>query len=211
MHKPFQALETLVREGRIRLAPNVAPGPRQDLPPLPDGLSDDELFLHAVQDVTALGWSNTPLHPRPPMELPQQDDENDALQALEEFIRHGSVDLQHSDEYIEGAGRPEGRLLLDDLRSGRFSVQAYLDLHGMTREDARFALDEFILSSIRMGFGCVRVIHGRGRHSDKSEPVLKGSLRRWLTTRRLGRHVVAFTSARRCDGGGGAVYVLLAR
>jgi DNA-nicking Smr family endonuclease len=30
-----------------------------------------------------------------------------------------------------------------------------------------------------------------------------------LCSRRLSRHVVAYTSARLCDGGGGAVYVLL--
>jgi DNA-nicking Smr family endonuclease len=211
MHKPFQVLETLVREGRIHLA-DGAPLPVEKNPLLlPDGLSDDDLFQHAMKDVNALGWSNTPLHPRPPMEIPQQDDETEALKALADFIRNGSVDLENSAEYIEGAGRPEGRLFLHDLRSGRFAVQAYLDLHGMTRQEARFALDEFILASIRMGFRCVRVIHGRGRHSGKSEPVLKESVQRWLTTRRLGRHVIAFTSARRCDGGGGAVYVLLAR
>jgi DNA-nicking Smr family endonuclease len=211
MHKPFQVLETLVREGRIHLADGVAPPPVASLPALPEGLSDDELFQHAMKDVTALGWSKTPLHPRAPLEIPPQDDEAEALRALEAFIRNGSVDLENSAEYIEGARKPEGKLLLDDLRSGRFSVQAYLDLHGMTRAEARFALDEFILTSRRMGFGCVRVIHGRGRHSGKSEPVLKESVQRWLLTRRLGRHVVAFTSARRCDGGGGAVYVLLAR
>jgi DNA-nicking Smr family endonuclease len=208
MHKPFQVLETLVREGRIHLADGTAPSV-EGLPQLPEGLTDDELFLHAMQDVNALGWSKTPLHPRPPLEIPPQDDEREALKALEEFIRKGSVELQHSGEYIEGARRREDRILLDDLRSGRFSVQAYLDLHGMTRPEARFALDEFILASRRMGLGCVRVIHGRGRHSGKDEPVLKESVQRWLLTRRLGRHVVAFTSARKCDGGGGAVYVLL--
>jgi DNA-nicking Smr family endonuclease len=70
-------------------------------------------------------------------------------------------------------------------------------------------LDEFILASVRASLSCVRVIHGRGRHSHKKEPVLKDAVQRWLCSRRLGRHVIAYTSARLCDGGGGAVYILL--
>jgi DNA-nicking Smr family endonuclease len=79
----------------------------------------------------------------------------------------------------------------------------------MNQQEARFALDEFILGSVRANLTCVRVIHGRGRHSHKKQPVLKDAIQRWLGTRRLGRHVIAYTSARLCDGGGGAVYILL--
>ena len=73
-----------------------------------------------------------------------------------------------------------GAFFSHDLRSGRFSVQAHLDLHGMNQQAARFALDEFILASIESGFGCVRVIHGRGRHSHQQQPILKESIQRWL-------------------------------
>jgi DNA-nicking Smr family endonuclease len=113
--------------------------------------------------------------------------------------------------YIEGAIHAKGRLYLDDLRSGRFSVQAWLDLHGMNRQEARFALDEFLLESVRASLSCVRVIHGRGRHSHKQQSILKDSIQHWLCSRRLGRHVIAYTSARRYDGGDGAVYILLRR
>jgi DNA-nicking Smr family endonuclease len=158
-----------------------------------------------------LGWSATPLHFRPPMELKAADDEGDALRALEDFMRHGNVEIENTAEYIEGATHPHGRIFLEDLRSGRFSIQAYLDLHGMNQQAARFALDEFILASLRAGLRCVRVIHGRGRHSHKQQPILKESIQRWLCSRRMGRHVVAYTSARQYDGGGGAIYILLRR
>jgi DNA-nicking Smr family endonuclease len=79
----------------------------------------------------------------------------------------------------------------------------------MNQNEARYALDDFILASVRASLSCVRVIHGRGRHSHKKQPILKDAIQRWLCSRRLGRHVVAYTSARLCDGGGGAVYVLL--
>src|SRR5262249_11348218 len=76
---------------------------------------------------------------------------------------------------------------------------------------ARFALEEFLFESLRAGFSCVRVIHGRGRHSHKHHPILKENVQRWLCTRRMSRHVIAYSSARRCDGGGGAVSVPYSR
>jgi DNA-nicking Smr family endonuclease len=211
MHKPFAVLEELIRDGRIRFTGGTVNGEQREFasPQLPAGMKDDDLFGHAMRDVKALGWSAVPLHHRAPLEIQPQDDEADALRALQQFLRNGDVELEHTAEYIERAVQPRGRLYLDDLRSGRFSVQAWLDLHGMNQQEARFALDEFILAAVRASLTCVRVIHGRGRHSHKHEPVLKESIQRWLCGRRLGRHVVAYTSARLCDGGGGAVYVLL--
>jgi DNA-nicking Smr family endonuclease len=162
-----------------------------------------------MKDVQALGWSDVPLHFRPPVEIQPQSDEADALRVLLDFMRRGDVEIEQTPEYIEGAIHPRGRLYLDDLRAGRFAVQAHLDLHGMNQQEARFAVDEFIVTSVRTGLACIRVIHGRGRHSHKQQPVLKESIQRWLCSRRLSRHVVAYTSARLCDGGGGAIYVLL--
>jgi len=223
MHRPFEILNEWVRQGRIRLAaPVVAPAngngadvvdeaEDRDLPAeeLPSDLPDEALFQFAMRDVKALGWSAVPLVDRPPLELQAHDDEQEALRELEEFIRHGNIEIEQTPEYIEQSVQPHGRLYLDDLRSGRFSIQAHLDLHGLTIPEARFVLGEFVLESVRAGFTCVRVIHGRGRHSHKHHPVLKENIQRWLISRRMSRHVVAYTSARVCDGGGGAVYVLL--
>jgi len=211
MHKPFAVLEDLVRSGRIKFTNGtVNAEPREfAVPQLPEGVPDEDLFGHAMRDVKALGWSAVPLHRRPPMEIQPQNDEAEALRVLEEFLKNGDVEVEQTPEYIEAAVQPRGRLYLQDLRSGRFSVQAWLDLHGMNQQEARFALDEFILGSVRANLACVRVIHGRGRHSHKKQPVLKDAIQRWLCARRLSRHVVAYTSARLCDGGGGAVYVLL--
>lgn len=221
MHKPFEILEQWVKQGRIRLSAPVAVVPNdaetaeeteeQEVitEALPTNLRDDELFAFAMKDVKSLGWSAVPLTNRPPVELQAHDLEAEALRELEDFIRHGNVEMEHSPEYIEGSIQPHGRLYLDALRAGHFSIQAHLDLHGLTLQDARFVLDEFILESIRAGFTCVRVVHGRGRHSHKHHPVLKENIQRWLASRRMSRHVIAYTSARVCDGGGGAVYVLL--
>jgi DNA-nicking Smr family endonuclease len=216
--KPFAILEEWVRQGRIRLAPQAVTGSEEAggrpdeniaVEAFPDGLPDDQLFEFAMRDVKSLGWSAVPLHNRPPVEIQPQDEEQDALRALEDFVTNGNIEIEQTAEYIEGSVHPHGRLYLDDLRSGRFSVQAHIDLHGLNLQEARFILEEFLLESIRAGFTCVRVIHGRGRHSHKHRSVLKENIHRWLCTRRMSRHVIAYTSARRCDGGGGAVYVLL--
>ena len=214
MHRPFEVLEQWVKDGRLSVGAAVPAPVRETEPPvaveaLPNDLPDADLFQYAMKDVRALGWSDVPLHHRPPLEIQPQNDEQEALRALEDFIRHGNIEIEQTAEYIEGSVQPHGRLYLDDLRSGRFSVQAHLDLHGMNQQEARFALDEFLMESVRFGLSCVRVIHGRGRHSHKHHPVLKENIQRWLCHRRLGRYVIAYTSARVCDGGGGAVYVLL--
>ncbi|MBF0554323.1 MAG: Smr/MutS family protein [Nitrospirae bacterium] len=85
-------------------------------------------------------------------------------------------------------------------------MQDYLDLHGYTLEEAEIMAGEFIRDSVRRRLRCVKIIHGRGLRSP-SGPVIKDALMRWLTGRR--KYVKAFATARGCDGGLGAVYVLL--
>jgi DNA-nicking Smr family endonuclease len=97
---------------------------------------------------------------------------------------------------------------LRQLGQGRYSVAAEIDLHGLTRVEAREALKDFIAESTRRNLGCVRVIHGKGSGSGPGGPVLKYAAQEWLTR---WDDVVAFASADRRHGGTGAVYVLLRR
>ncbi|RME21815.1 MAG: DNA mismatch repair protein MutS, partial [Deltaproteobacteria bacterium] len=114
-----------------------------------------------------------------------------------------------SDEVVEGIAAGVDAEILPRLRRGDFSVQAHLDLHGLTRDEAREKVAQFIDTSLAMGRRCVLIIHGRGRGSKDKQPVLKQSLCRWLTRSSLRKKVLAFTTARPCDGGAGAIYVLL--
>src|SRR5678816_4706597 len=112
MHRPFAVLEDLVRSGRIKFADGTLNGEQRDFaaPRLPAGMPDEALFDHAMQGVKALGWSAVPLHHRPPLEIQPQDDEADALRALQEFMRHGNVGIEQTPEYIEAAVQPRGLL-----------------------------------------------------------------------------------------------------
>lgn len=92
------------------------------------------------------------------------------------------------------------------LRRGQWTVQAELDLHGLTADEAHDALSDFIVESRTRRFRCVRVIHGKGLTSPNKEPVLKGKVRRWLAH---WDEVLAYTEAPRHAGGGGALLVLL--
>lgn len=196
---------------------NLDPGEEPDvgIPPLPPGealesLGDDELFRHAVGQVRPLQSNVRPPSRPAPADRPTADtEEAEALAALADLCRRGSVSLRAQREYVEEWVAPQGRLYLDDLRRGRFAIQAHLDLHGLGLEGARRELERFVKDSVRAGHRLVRIIHGRGRHSPNGRALMKESVERWLRQRRVGRFVLAFTSARKPDGGCGAVYVLL--
>lgn len=122
--------------------------------------------------------------------------------------RDGSQDSpegDHSDELLYQRGNVTRRVMRE-LRRGKYAVQDELDLHGLTREEARAALQNFIEHCVRRRLRCVRIVHGKGRRSGPGGPVLKQAVNRWL---RNWDAIHAFCPARDCDGGSGAVYVLL--
>ena len=94
------------------------------------------------------------------------------------------------------------------LRKGGWSIQGQVDLHGLRREQAREALVDFIKDAARMGWRCVRVVHGKGLGSPGKTPVLKGKVQSWLIQK---NEVLAFVQARPAQGGAGALVVLLAQ
>ncbi len=98
------------------------------------------------------------------------------------------------------------RQILRRLRRGEWVSQAELDLHGLTKLEAKIELVNFLFGCGRRGIRCIRIIHGKGLRSKNREPVLKLHVRHWLMQR---DEVLAFVQARPVDGGGGAVMVLL--
>ena len=117
------------------------------------------------------------------------------------------LDVESGDELVFRRDGITGSVLRR-LRRGEYAIRDELDLHGMTQDEARAALGAFLAEAVSQGQRCVRIIHGKGLGSGHRGPVLKSAVNRWL--RRHG-DVVAFSSARRNDGGTGALYVLLAR
>src|SRR5512141_2114564 len=92
------------------------------------------------------------------------------------------------------------------LRRGEITVEAEIDLHGLSRHATHDALRSFLGMALAQRLQCVRVIHGKGLRSGPGGPVLKHAVSDWLA--RIDS-VAAFATARPADGGTGALYVLL--
>jgi DNA-nicking Smr family endonuclease len=101
-------------------------------------------------------------------------------------------------------GRGLDRRTAERLRRGELGVEARLDLHGMTQEEAHGALHRFLARNQALGRRCVIVITGKGA-------VLRAAVPRWLEEGETRERVLATATAQPRHGGGGALYVLLRR
>jgi DNA-nicking Smr family endonuclease len=170
------------------------------------GKDDESTFRRAMADVKPLKRQER-VERAAPRPAPKAHRTRAARIAVLNESLNGELIEQASGE-IEFR-RPNVSLrALRQLGQGRYSVAAEIDLHGMTRVEAREALKEFIAESTRRNLSCIRVIHGKGSGSGPAGPVLKYAAQEWLTR---WDDVVAFASAARRHGGTGAVYVLLRR
>jgi DNA-nicking Smr family endonuclease len=218
--KPFNA--PFGRLKGLRLPPTKRPDPKplkkvREQSPVRERSDEDDavLFDQAMEGVTPQSNDLVVPEPMDRDSLAQQVTDHkrrqdrevmDALTAL--VSGKNRFDITCTGEYLEGHVIALDPRVLKQLRSGEVTIQSHIDLHGQVREEARAALANFIQNSHAMGYRTLLVIHGRGLKSDTG-PVLKEGVVKWLTTGTLSHLVLAFCSARPCDGGTGALYVLL--
>lgn len=191
--------------------PPPPPQPRKLAPTRED--EEAALFMQHVGEVEPVRARSEKAFLKPPPPAPRGSDaEEEALLQLSELVAGtGPFDLADSDEFIEGAAVGLDPQILRKLRRGDYAFQSHLDLHGLTKPEAKEQLAVFLQAARLKGQRCVLVVHGRGLHSKDQLPVLKQSLQSWLTQGRIAKQVLAFSTARPHDGGAGAVYVLLRR
>jgi len=176
--------------------------------------AEKEFFASAVGIVKPLPPKHRPGHraslplvQAAPIAVQHQLDEQAVMQEAlsDEFDVETLLDTDDALSYRRpGIGTDVTR----KLRKGGWSIQGQVDLHGLRREDARQALVDFIKDAARMGWRCVRVVHGKGLGSPGKTPVLKGKVQSWLIQK---QEVLAFVQARPAHGGAGALVVLLAQ
>jgi DNA-nicking Smr family endonuclease len=180
----------------------------------PTGTPVDEdaraLFRAAVGDARRLRFDRVHHEPPPPPAIPRQR-QRDERSALTESVGAPEpldLHLEGGDEaaWLKPGMSPNVLRDLRDLRRGRWVVQAQLDLHGQTRNEARHHVALFLAESQAHGKRCLRIVHGKGLGSPGREPVLKKLVLGWLAQR---REVLAFCQARPAEGGAGAVLVLI--
>jgi DNA-nicking Smr family endonuclease len=210
-NRPFASLAERLDLKKIRLPEVHLPQP-PSRPPTPD--QEKALFEAAMADVAPLAKGpRTVTRMSPTRKQPFRVDDPDAesLRRLKALVETGEgFVLSQTAEYVEGACSWVPPELFRRLHGGHFSIQGHVDLHGMGVHAARRAFDRFMNQSVTAGRRAVLVVHGRGRCSP-GPPVLKRNLFHWLTRGPWKRWIIAFTSARACDGGTGATCVLLRR
>jgi DNA-nicking Smr family endonuclease len=97
------------------------------------------------------------------------------------------------------------------LKRGQLSVEARIDLHGMTQTEAHHALERFLGSAQDAGRRMVLVITGKGFKPGGVVGVLKQAVPKWLNEQPNRGRVSGISHASARDGGEGALYVLLKR
>lgn len=106
-----------------------------------------------------------------------------------------------------------GLKTLEPLRRRRISrerdpIGAHIDLHGLTQDAARAALERFVLECWRDGLRSVLVITGKGLRGDG---VLRRLTPEWLAAPHFQSVVAGVSEAHRRHGGEGALYIALKR
>lgn len=207
-NRPFERLADVVEKAGMHLRATGKP-PAPVLPKAMEEESEEEVFRRAMEGVTPIERRPGPDPFRRPLQQTARDPEAEELRMMQEAAEESSIPVPEHPEYIEGWIGVAGLRYISGLRNGTYSIQGQLDLHGLTRPEARAAVEEFIVRMSRFHSCCVKIIHGRGINSPGDRAVLKENLQSWLSTRRMSRRVVAYASAPVADGGVGAVYVLL--
>jgi DNA-nicking Smr family endonuclease len=212
LHRPFERLKALLENASFVLRNEDAKRPLESFDSESDAQNDRALFEEAMADVERISQNLCAEQNYPKCavsESEQSDDDTEALLHLEQLVETGKgFVVADTAEYVEGIGYNVNREVAKRLHKGEFSVQAHIDLHGLTVEQARQAFEHFLRESTATGKRMVLIVHGRGL-SSPAAPILKSKVIEWLSTGPWRKWVMAFTSARLCDGGTGATYVLL--
>lgn len=168
---------------------------------------DADSFAQAMQGVLPVDGKGRDLapavKPAPVRKEPERDYMADVMQDKFEFA------LEYTEEFFEGHVMGLDPLVIAKMRSGQYSPESYIDLHGLNTEQAYASLLGFIRHSYNQGLRSLIVVTGRGKNSPGGFGVLRQHMQDWLTKDPLKRVVLAFCTAQPRDGGAGALYVML--
>ncbi len=200
---PFENLRKIIESKGMTVSPKKAAGEEKKI-------SDEEIFTDAMREVREIKeFRKIPFRSRAAVPVGKSRCvDNEALRVIKEIVQgRRSLDLPGTQEYVEWVNPHFKADIVRQLHEGRFSVQDCLDLHGLIVQEAEEEVESFLDESVKKRLRCVKIIHGRGLRSPCG-PVLKEAVVEWLT-RRHWKKIIAFVTARQCDGGLGAIYVLL--
>jgi DNA-nicking Smr family endonuclease len=206
-HNPFKQLKGL----SVSSGAKGKPQHRQaKLPeePAPTGGDENELFAREMARLGVEGPEREFARDEV-AEVPPQE-ETPAAPASEEelFLASlGEMEVTFSDQWPQEEASSAVPRRMKRLRQGKLVPQAQLDLHGLTRAEAREKVRYFLEDSVYQGRKTVLIVTGRGKGSE-GEPVLRGEIERFLS-RSAGTWVSEWGRAPRRFGGEGALVVFL--
>lgn len=177
--------------------------------------SDMHLFWEEVKGIVPINESS-PIFPKQPFSkkvvaslIHEHRQDMEVIHQLDAICKGvAMVNVSQTPEFVEGGGWNLNVNLARKLHKGKFSVQAYCDLHGLDVRTSLEVCEEFMKDALSHSRKCVAFIHGRGL-SSKKEPVIKNMFLKWITNGPYRRFVLAYSSAPARDGGAGVTYVLL--
>lgn len=206
-HRPSPVTRDLAASSRT--APPPARATAQ--PPAEPAPSDEELLASSLAGVTRLAKLSSRVHVRPRPDLAQLEARRreEREQAVAAMARGEGFDVTYEDLHVRGRASSVSRETVARLERGEFAISAHLDLHGMPFDDARRAVDDFLAEQQKKGRRCVLIVTGKGKNSPGGQGVLREKVPQWLARGPSSRRVLAFASARACDGGVGALVVLM--
>jgi len=210
--RPFEELKSLLESKSLKVADDSLYN-SEKVEVKPDTECEENLFAEAMSDVKPISGKER-IEKNPGVKYHSNSseyngNESEAMLKLDNLVKNGEgFVVADTSEYIEGTGYYVNPEIVKRLHQGDFSMQGYIDLHGLGVKDAQDVFENFFKEAVTTGKRAVLVIHGRGL-SSPVKPVLKNRVQEWLTSGPLRKWVIAFSSARNCDGGTGATYVLL--
>ncbi|WP_367026245.1 DNA endonuclease SmrA [Methylococcus sp. ANG] len=171
---------------------------------------DKELFQREMEGVTPLKPTDqAPLRPRDaptPGQLYRRSAAQRALGRDANFLTTDFVEFVDREAVLSFRRQGIQHAVFRKLEQGAYEVEAVLDLHLLSVEEARTAVFEFIRDCMKHDVRTVLINHGKGGREAGKPTYLKSYVARWLPQF---DEVLAFHSAQRWHGGTGAVYVML--
>ena len=171
-------------------------------------MSDEDLFASEMADVKPLKVNRARLHKKveqTPGVAVRRSLAVSNRSAMDPLVSTEVPKLKANDvlEY-RSDGVQHG--VYKKLRLGQYEIEARLDLHRMTVDEARREVFQFLRECYQYELRTVLILHGKGERNADKIATLKSHLAVWLPQI---DEVLAFHSAQKHHGGTGAVYVML--
>ena len=169
---------------------------------------DKNFWLETVKDVKEVKSVNTVVEEKksPKIEIT----EHRQFAVKQEFTTYS--------KYLDDTN-PNGidKSTLRKFKREEFNIEATLDLHGFTEDEAFVKVDNFIPQCYNQGKRCVVIITGKGltvREDDDiftPKGILKRQVPQWLDMPRIRAMILIYKHPSEKLGGSGALYILLKR